>query len=1049
MSKALSTIGKIAGVVAIGALAVSTMGGSLGISAAVVSTAKSVATYAALTSAVAGAAAGATASKAALQGSVSSITIGADQPTPYMIGDTYSGGALVHKTGYGAAINKVENPLLAMAVTYSAGGPIGGIDQYLADFEPLTIDPGDGQAQGYFHGILFVRASTGPLLQSTALTGPWGNIPGWGASAKQSGKAHALWSLKWDSKNGKYQSGAPQLGVRGRGVLTWDPRKDSTWPGGSGVQRWASPKDRAAFDAARATWVYTNRPGLHALRYALGTWERDLTSGSSDYVLTFGIGIPIEGLVVADFIELENICDANAWTVSGVLYEPGDKMANLKRILEAGGAEPCWKGGKLGLRLRAPRISLDTITRSDLSDGEVRAAGTQVWESRINAVIPKYRSPDHKWEMQATTKKTVADYVTVDGEEKPKEVPFECVTSPTQATQLALYALYDSREFGPVTIPIKPRLRRYVGGDRLKLSNEVRDDLGLISGDVIVLDRSFDPASMTGTLTLMTEVPEKHAAALGSVGTAPPAIYLPTTEEFDAAAAGLSIQIADILADSVITQGKEKRALVLRWNGVESQFQALDARYTALGAPGDLTAARTDAYNAYVGLAATLAGLTPPWDDVNSDTPVNAAALNTQWSTTQAKIDVFAAAITGQKGEQGDPGPPGPPGADGLDGNNGLPGAPGANGQTSYVHFAYANSADGTVDFTTGAAGGRFYVGVYTDFTPADSNSPAAYSWSLQRGADGANGTPGAPGVNGQTTYFHVVYANSADGTVDFHVSDPSGRGYIGVRTDFVVADSTNPADYIWSLIKGEDGSDGAPGAPGADGVIVAASPATFVIPAFSSGVAKPSWTGGACIIRLRKGADEITAGVTYSVVNVVNIASASVSGQTVSFAGLTADAGEFTVRATLAGINYDQRVPVTKAKDGSAAFQASATISALGTVTGATPVPGGRTVTVSAYATYNSSSAGRAQMQLWWRNATDGGAFNLLGTVVGSTASTVNVGTPSEPEFVVTPGSVDASFSFTAPTTDKSIEYRAGLATASGTVGTPISGIVKLEVTA
>lgn len=518
MALALSTVGKIAGVVAM----------------VTAPFAPGVAAVAGLISGITQTGAALLAKKPPIQGSATNITIGANQPSPYMMGDTYSGGKMVHKVGYGPEINKVKNPYLAMSVIYSVGGPIAGIDSYYADFQPLSFS-GD-EATGYFSQILFRQSSVGPLLQTTALAGPWGAIPQWGSDAKLSGKAHVLWSAKWDSKNGKYNAGLPQLGIRGRGVLTWDPRADSTYPGGSGTQRWADPKDRAAFDAARATWVYTARPGLHALRYALGTWERDLNNPTSNYVLTFGIGLPLDQIVVEDFVELENICDLNGWEVSGTIEEPGDKWANMKRILETGGAEPCWKGGRLGVKITAPRIALDTITRSDLA-GRIRAQGCAAWRDRINTVIPQYTSPDHKWQLQPLRKISVADFVAEDGEEKPKEQPFQLVKAPTQAAQLATYRLYDSREFGPIEIPVLPRLRHYRGGDRLNLEQAIVDELGIPHGEVIVLQRSFDPGTMTGVLTVMGDTEEKHAAALGRTGTAPPAIYIPTTEERDGASA--------------------------------------------------------------------------------------------------------------------------------------------------------------------------------------------------------------------------------------------------------------------------------------------------------------------------------------------------------------------------------------------------------------------------------------------------------------------------------------------------------------------------------
>lgn len=135
-------------------------------------------------------------------------------------------------------------------------------------------------------------------------------------------------------------------------------------------------------------------------------------------------------------------------------------------------------------------------------------------------------------------------------------------------------------------------------------------------------------------------------------------------------------------------------------------------------------------------------------------------------------------------------------GRDGLDGTNGINGT---NGQS--VHIAYADSADGTLNFTTGEAGGRTFIGVYTDTNPgSDSTNPAAYGWTRLRGIDGTNGLAGPGG------YVHLAYANSPDGTNDFDLSNPSGRTYLGVYTDNTLADSNNPATYSWSLIKGENG---------------------------------------------------------------------------------------------------------------------------------------------------------------------------------------------------------------------------------------------------
>lgn len=132
----------------------------------------------------------------------------------------------------------------------------------------------------------------------------------------------------------------------------------------------------------------------------------------------------------------------------------------------------------------------------------------------------------------------------------------------------------------------------------------------------------------------------------------------------------------------------------------------------------------------------------------------------------------------------------------------------GTDGLTQYTHLAYANSADGKTDFSVDSPN-REYIGMYVDFTEADSTNPDDYAWSLIKGADGADGTPGKAGSDGKTPYFHVAYANSEDGNTGFSVDDSANKLYIGQYTDYEVKDSTDPTKYSWTKIKGNDGPPG------------------------------------------------------------------------------------------------------------------------------------------------------------------------------------------------------------------------------------------------
>ncbi|MBT9068494.1 hypothetical protein ACXO8J_07810, partial [Lactobacillus delbrueckii subsp. bulgaricus] len=169
-------------------------------------------------------------------------------------------------------------------------------------------------------------------------------------------------------------------------------------------------------------------------------------------------------------------------------------------------------------------------------------------------------------------------------------------------------------------------------------------------------------------------------------------------------------------------------------------------------------------------------------------------------------------------GATGPQGPQGPQGLRGLQGPKGDQGVQGPQGLSSYTHIAYANSSDGRTDFDVSNGAGKTYIGIYCDFNATDSMDPTKYTWSRIKGERGDQGIPGAKGEDGRTPYFHIAYANSADGTVDFDVSNSDGKLYIGQYTDYTQADSTSPASYKWTKIKGETGPTGATGPQGPQG---------------------------------------------------------------------------------------------------------------------------------------------------------------------------------------------------------------------------------------
>lgn len=501
MSKTLRTVAVVAGAVALVATGVGAAAGAglLGSTAAggaaagIAATAGSVAAYASVIAGVASIGAQLTAKKPPARGSVTDTIIQVDPPQPYMMGRTYSAGVIRHDVGYGGTVNKVKNPYLGKVVVYSGGGPIQEIESRQFDYQPLSF------AGGWYFGYVGAHGQLGQTPEPTALPESLGTMPDWGSDYKLSGQAAVLWNFHFDKEGKRFASGIPPYGIVAKGVRVYDPRLDSTYPGGSGSHRLNN----------EATWQYSENPALHAIAYAYGRRQNGKR--------VFGVGLPATGIDMARFVTLANICDANAWKVGGTIYEPGNRWDNLKDILAAGGAEPVFAGGVLTLRYRAPMVALDEVTEADLADEDMQVTAMQSYRDRINGVVPKYRSEEHNWQYVSTETVSVPTYVTEDGEEKTQERQYNLVQQADQAAQLAAYELVDGRELGPITVTLKPEWRRYKPGECLHLTLPSLE----IDHDAIILSREFDPATMTVRLTLVTETAGKHAFALGQTATPP------------------------------------------------------------------------------------------------------------------------------------------------------------------------------------------------------------------------------------------------------------------------------------------------------------------------------------------------------------------------------------------------------------------------------------------------------------------------------------------------------------------------------------------------
>lgn len=442
-------------------------------------------------------------------------------PLTFAYGRIMSPGHIVYRKGFGP-----ENMYQGIISVLSAGGPIDSVESFLVEHQAVTFDA-NHEAVGTYADKLWASWRLG-AQPDTALASPpnlrsSSTLPGWTSDHKLSGKACTMVTLGHDSKGKVWKRGEPQTGVVFKGLKVWDPRADSTWPGGSGSQRRDDP----------STWVWSANPGLVALDWVLGRYENG--------VLVGGYGQSLDEVRVDTFLEVANVCDALSLTLGGIVSTDDDKYQVLAAMLQAGGAAPITIDGKTAAMVRvASKTSLLTLAREDIV-GEISVQVSPSRRQRVNTVRPRYRSEAHRWEMVTADEVSRAEYLAEDGGQlRPKQVEYPLVAGNVidQVALLASYDLADSREGLIGAIPSRIWLRELEPGHAFTMP--VDDDLGSLSGKkLLVLSRETDTAGGVVALGVREETDEKHTWAGGVTTTVPdPTDYDPPPTTFPAPDAG-------------------------------------------------------------------------------------------------------------------------------------------------------------------------------------------------------------------------------------------------------------------------------------------------------------------------------------------------------------------------------------------------------------------------------------------------------------------------------------------------------------------------------
>lgn len=262
------------------------------------------------------------------------------------------------------------------------------------------------------------------------------------------------------------------------------------------------------------------------------------------------------------------------------------------------------------------------------------------------------------------------------------------------------------------------------------------------------------------------------------------------------------------------------------------------------------------------------------------------------------------------------------------------------------IFFAYANSADGHLDFSTDDSVGKAYMGVYTSTVTQQSTDPDTYKWTRIKGEDG-NSAPtlslttsqqvmkfkpdGTPDGD-QTILFTAVKQNSTEaveweaipykgeaeqpaitleGTGDTRTLSSANWDKTWTRVQVTV--TMGALKDIQTVVQVADGATGASG----KAIVGFVTNESTTFAASTTGTVSDYTQGNGKFV-IYEGTTEVTSGVLYakeSNVGINLVIDATTGEYTV--ANMTQDQAQAVVKATYKGVTITKFLSFAKSKQG------------------------------------------------------------------------------------------------------------------------------------
>lgn len=687
-----------------------------------------------------------------------------------------------------------------------------------------------GGVTGTYSGYLTVTVRT----EGTA--GNYISINGggkWGSTRRLTGCAYLHLRIKRTGLTKKAESplvsGLPsRVTVIGDGALLYDPRKDSTVPGGSGSHRATDQSTWGAYTNADDT----DNPALQLLWWLLG-WE---INGK----LSVGCGVPYTRIDMESFITAANACDENVtlaiggtqkrYRTSGTASDADDRMEIINNLLASMNGTLRDNGGKLTV----------TAMKNDLADyvltfnegdmlGEFDWQQTRGLTENYNIARGRYVDPS------ANSLYQMVDYPEVgfaapDGIERVMSLDLPYVEDGRRAQRIAKQVLQRNQYRGMFSTTFNAKALGCQVGDVVRINLEA---LGWSNKlfRVVSQEIRFDGQVPMALVEENAAIYAWDANEVAPITPTAPTIYNPLNSPFILGIEQTFDLIAKLDDDGILTIDEKIRILIPKAAELESSYQALFSIATTRAiSTTNVNTKRT----AWLNL---LAAITPAWNNTAEDSPVVRNSLDTalqeyvnelellnkavaeyttrnvnrgEWSGSSVSYIVgdfvqrngssysviiahTSTALNGPPGtnwallaSQGSTGATGATGATGPAGADGAPGAAGTAAITGYLTreavqlFSYANG--GVVSY--GPATGTFKV--------FSGNTDVSSSFSLSTLSNPQTLTVGYS----SQTYSVTGGFDANEDTASLTIRATGSGTYAGVTLDKVLSLSKAKGGY-------------------------------------------------------------------------------------------------------------------------------------------------------------------------------------------------------------------------------------------------------------